>query len=176
MLGNLAGDLERVPLLSPAAHRVTKVFAGRDTRSGLHFHPDTEAFLCQVVGRKRVLLFPPEDWSRVYPIDFYSQYVSFSKVVFPRDGAWPDPQTLPRLAGSHPMECVVEPGDVLFIPIHWWHVVWSHGAAICATQFFRSTFRKRYLSPMGLRSNGLNRIGGLRLRLQMWRRGKVAGA
>jgi ribosomal protein L16 Arg81 hydroxylase len=169
VLGNLDPDTALGPLLPADRHVATMVSAGHDSRSGFHYHPDTEALLFQVVGTKRALLFPPEDWSRVYPADWYSPYVSFSKAAFGRQGEWPDLGDFPRLARTHPMECVVEPGDVLYIPIYWWHVIWGLGTAICATQFFRSSFRKRYLTLTGLRSNGLNRVGGLRLRLNKLR-------
>jgi ribosomal protein L16 Arg81 hydroxylase len=166
VLGNLISDVELCRLLPNARHLATKVFAGNDSRCGLHYHPDTEAFLGQVFGEKRVLLFPPRDRSKLYPLPWHSSYVTFSQAPFSRDGDWPDPQTYPRLTDTHPMECVMRPGEMLYIPIYWWHVVWGSRVAICATQFFRSTLRKRFFSHMGLRSNYLNRIGGLRLRMQ----------
>lgn len=175
-VGDLQGDTRRVALLPGAEHLVTNVFAGVDTRSGVHYHPDTEAFLCQVVGKKRVLLFPPQDSNCLYPVPWHAPYVCFSRVGFSRTGDWPDLSDFPRLAASHPLECEVQPGDLLYIPIYWWHVVWSQGTAICATQFFRSSFRKRYLTRFGMRSNGLNRVGGMRLRLGMWRRSLRRGA
>ena len=173
----LGPDLSPVDWLADGAGpEVTKLFAGRDTRSGLHFHPDTDAFLCQIVGRKRVMLFGPGDSRNLYPVPWYSPYVCFSRVVFDRAGAWPDLDEFPRLAQTSPLECEVEPGDVLFLPIYWWHVVWGLGTAICATYFFRSPLRRRLLHPASLRANGLNRIGGLRLRLQSRSRGRAPGA
>lgn len=29
----------------------------------------------------------------------------------------------PRFAGAHPLEVTLKPGDVLFVPNHWWHFV-----------------------------------------------------
>ncbi len=175
ILGNLTSDTKLGPFLPHAHHVSTKVFAGYNTRCGLHLHPDTEAYLCQVVGKKRVILFPPDDWNHIYPANWYSPYVSFSKAHFARDGQWPDFGEFPQLAKTHPMECVVEPGDMLYIPIYWWHVVWGLGAAICVTQFFRSSLSKRFMTRSGLRCNYLNRVGGMRLRLQMRKRGLTAG-
>jgi hypothetical protein len=104
----------------------------------------------------RAILFPPGDTPRLYPIAWYSPNVSFSRVAFPRDGGWPDLEELPDLADTHPVECALEPGELLYIPIHWWHVVFGTGTSICATHMFRSSIRKRFLSRMGLRGNYLN--------------------
>jgi hypothetical protein len=156
VLGNLRDDTRVGPFFDPADHRSTLVFAGRDTRSGLHFHPATEAYLCQVVGRKRALLFPPTDTKNLDPISWWSPHQAFSRIVFPRDGGWPDADRFPGLAATHPVEVELEPGDVLYIPIHWWHVVFGPDTAICATQMFRASLRKRFFTRMGLRSNYIN--------------------
>ncbi len=156
VLGNLKGDLGRAPFLDPADHISTHVFAGRDSRCGLHYHPATEAFMCQLVGPKRVLLFPPEASPKIYPVVWHSAHVTFSKAVFERTGEWPDLNEYPLMAETRPYEVTAQPGDMLYIPIFWWHVVFGMGTSVCAAMHYPATIRKRFFTRMGLRSNYIN--------------------
>ncbi len=115
--------------------------------------------LCQVVGQKRGLLFPLDggNFGNLYPYHWLSREFSFSKVAFERDGSWPDLSEFPRPRDSRPIEVVLEPGDMLFIPIYWWHVFFGQGACMSVTQLWMASLRKRYFSRIGLRSNYINR-------------------
>ena len=44
----------------------------------------------------------------------------------PVDIANPDLERFPNFARSHRLECVLRPGDVLFMPAFWWHEVQSY--------------------------------------------------
>jgi len=158
LLGAVADDVEIPPYFDSASHLTTGMFGGRNTRSVCHYHPAGEAILCQVVGRKRVLLFSPhgKEFHRLYPFHWYSGVFSYSQVKFPRDGSWPDVESYPRLAESHPVEAVLDPGDMLYIPIHWWHVAFGQELSISAAHWWMSSLRKRHLTRVGLRSNYLN--------------------
>jgi len=156
VFGNLKGDLGGAPYMDPATHISTHVFAGRDSRCGLHYHPATEAFMCQLVGPKKVLLFPPDASKHIYPIVWHSPHVTFSKVVFPRKGGWPDMAEFPQLARTRPLEIIAQPGDMLYLPIYWWHVVFGMGTSVCAAMHYPASIRKKFLTRMGLRSNYIN--------------------
>lgn len=69
----------------------------------------SHAYLAQIVGRKRCVLFAPTD----------APYLYEGQV----DPARPDLVRFPRFAKATPFECVIEPGDLLFIPSMWWHHV-----------------------------------------------------
>ncbi|XP_061648598.1 HSPB1-associated protein 1 homolog isoform X2 [Phyllopteryx taeniolatus] len=76
----------------------------------------------QVQGRKRWYLFPPEDTSKLYPSRIpYEESSVFSRVNVLR----PDLARFPafRHAGAHVVTLL--PGQVLFVPRHWWHYVES---------------------------------------------------
>ncbi|KAM9802603.1 HSPB1-associated protein 1 homolog [Syngnathus typhle] len=76
----------------------------------------------QVQGRKRWHLFPPEDTSKMYPSRIpYEESSVFSRVNVLR----PDLSIFPafRHAGAHVVTLL--PGQVLFVPRHWWHYVES---------------------------------------------------
>lgn len=66
---------------------------------------------CQIVGSKRMILFPPSDVSAL-PLSPGSS--SSSLDVFAA-------LETPSLAGTHPHEVVLNPGDLLFLPSLWLH-------------------------------------------------------
>ena len=168
----MAGDIEIPNFFDPAPHVASKIFAGWNSRCSVHYHPSAEATLSQVIGRKRGLLFPPggSDFGHLYPHHWLSRSFSFSKLEFPLDGSWPDLDEFPRLAQSRPVEVVLDPGDMLYIPIYWWHVFFGQEGAMSVTHLWMASLRKRYLCRMGLRSNYVNaRILQRHLRLESLR-------
>lgn len=76
----------------------------------------TDGTLCQLRGRKRVVLFPSECWQDLYPFPVSQTGMSwaFSQVVQER----PDFERFPRLrkALERRIEIHLEEGEVLFIP------------------------------------------------------------
>ena len=79
------------------------------------FHHDlTNNFMIQMVGRKRVRLIAPCDTPKLY-----NQRHCFSQV----DGRAIDLQRFPMMAGVPVIDCVLEPGEILFLPVGWWHFV-----------------------------------------------------
>ena len=76
----------------------------------------TDGTLCQLRGRKRVVLFPPASWVDLspFPATQHGMSWAFARVSL----AQPDFAQHPRLraALAHRMEVVLEPGEVLYIP------------------------------------------------------------
>jgi hypothetical protein len=109
--------------------------------------------ICQVLGRKQVLLHPPGDAALLYrlPIGASRHYnVSRSDPFTASDGA------LTPLEGTHPFEAVLEPGDALFIPIHWSHGVRGFGAVMSISLFWNARLREhRFPRP------GFHNVAGL---------------
>ncbi|EDV21066.1 uncharacterized protein TRIADDRAFT_30960 [Trichoplax adhaerens] len=68
--------------------------------------------LIQITGRKRVVLFSPQDASNLYLQGDKSAIVDIDN---------PDLQKYPKFASVTRYECVLEPGDILFIPAMWFH-------------------------------------------------------
>ncbi|XP_029968610.1 HSPB1-associated protein 1 homolog [Salarias fasciatus] len=76
----------------------------------------------QVEGRKRWLLFPPEDTDKLYPTRIpYEESSVFSQV----DVLRPDLRRFPAFRGAAVHTVTLQPGQVLFVPRHWWHYVES---------------------------------------------------
>lgn len=85
------------------------------TRSGLHFDPYNVLFV-QVVGSKKMLLFPPQDIPKAYlENEFFSQV----------DAENPDLARFPKFADCKPIEVEVGPGEALLLPVGWLHQVRS---------------------------------------------------
>jgi histone arginine demethylase JMJD6 len=74
----------------------------------------THAFLMQIYGRKEFVLYPPDQEGFLYPMP---EKENHSLV----DIAHPDLTKYPSFAEAVPMKFVLEPGELLFIPSHWWH-------------------------------------------------------
>ncbi|XP_028249090.1 HSPB1-associated protein 1 homolog isoform X2 [Parambassis ranga] len=76
----------------------------------------------QVQGRKRWHLFPPEDTDNLYPTRIpYEESSVFSQV----DVLHPDLRRCPAFASARPHVVTLQPGQVLYVPRHWWHYVES---------------------------------------------------
>ena len=69
----------------------------------------THAYLAQIAGRKKCVLFSPEDSDVLYGGDV--------------DPTQPDFKKFPLFRRATAYECVLEPGELLFIPSDWWHHV-----------------------------------------------------
>jgi hypothetical protein len=116
---DLASGGERFPFL-PHPPRPRYLYSGwavmfyKNSYSDWHFHPGTDAMMCQVVGTKDVLLLPPtqQAWDQIVPI-----HVRQGKVYDV------DVKADPAFLDVRPYHVVVEPGDGLFLPVNWWHAV-----------------------------------------------------
>lgn len=97
------------------------IFIGpKGTLSPLHIDLfSTHAWLAQLQGRKHFLLFPPSDGPKLYngAVNLYA----------------PDLEKHPLLAEARPVEAILEPGDVIFIPAGWAHQVISLSPSISVT-------------------------------------------
>lgn len=100
----------------------------KNSYSDWHFHPGTEAIMCQVVGAKDVLLLPPtqESWDQIVPVHI-QQWKVYDV----------DLREMPAFRNIRPLHVVVEPGDGLYLPVNWWHAVQArpqeHGITIPVT-------------------------------------------
>lgn len=88
-------------------------FGPAGTITPLH-HDLTNNFMAQIVGRKRVRLIAPCELAHVY-----NHRHCFTEV----DARAPDLARFPAMAGVPIHECVLEPGEILFLPVGWWHHV-----------------------------------------------------
>jgi len=121
----------------------------------LHNDP-WHGLLIQLHGRKRVRLFPPDEYRNVYgrvPTKVDHPYTGLPDEFDPDTGA------LPRLREAESYDVVLDSGDVLYIPMFWWHQVESLDASISYVARYNPNyleFMRAAFFPMAVR--GLLRI------------------
>ena len=86
--------------------------------SSLHRDP-LDGFLYQVMGRKKLLMYAPDQAPYLYPMKAYNNY----------QPCWVKPETpdlkrYPDFAKARPIEVVLAPGEMLIQPAGWFHVVY----------------------------------------------------
>jgi len=74
-------------------------------------------FLAQARGRQIVVLFPPDDYTNMYPFPVTHPCDRVSMV----DVVNPDLRLFPNFANASGQVAVLEAGDVLYIPYGWWY-------------------------------------------------------
>jgi SAM-dependent methyltransferase len=135
-----------------------------DARATTTFHSDPyENLYAVVAGRKRFLLLPPSDGHRLYlsphPRARHARAADGSWTLLEEEGPpvlWSPVDAEPEGAearkeaalrfprffhGPPPLEVLLEPGDILYLPAGWWHQVsqsdwtvavnWWHEALLC---------------------------------------------
>lgn len=99
------------------------------TKTPYH-HDLTNNFMAQVIGRKHVKLVPLHDTAYIY-----NNVHCYSEV----DASDVDDARFPKMRNAQVHECTLGPGELLFIPIGWWHYV--EGLDTTATMSF-TNFRR----------------------------------
>ncbi|NXX78347.1 KDM8 protein, partial [Urocolius indicus] len=94
-------------------------FGPEGTVSPLHQDPQ-QNFLAQVFGRKYIQLYSPQDSENLYPHE--SHILHNTSQVDVED---PDLVKFPNFRKAAFQSCVLMPGQVLFIPVKYWHYVRS---------------------------------------------------
>lgn len=104
------------------------------SQTGCHYDTYGINFVVQIFGRKKWILFPPTDSPFLYPTRIpLEESTVFSQINF----QCPNFAHYPLLLQGHPQVVTLEPGDVLYVPRHWWHYVETVGEPIsCAVNMW----------------------------------------
>ena len=117
----LLADIEPfTEYLTDRKDAVNMWYGPKGTYTPLH-HDLMNIFMAQVSGRKQVRLIPSTEMDLVY---------NEEGVYSPVDGRNPDYVKFPKFREISAMEFVLEPGEVLFVPVGWWHDVRALEASI----------------------------------------------
>ncbi|XP_037670308.1 bifunctional peptidase and arginyl-hydroxylase JMJD5 isoform X6 [Choloepus didactylus] len=92
-------------------------FGPQGTVSPLHQDPQ-QNFLAQVIGRKYIRLYSPQESEALYPHDSHLLH-NTSQV----DVENPNLEQFPKFAEAPFLSCILSPGEILFIPVKYWHYV-----------------------------------------------------
>ena len=110
----LLKDIQPFPLYSdPAAVGLFMWYGPKGTYTPLH-HDIMNIFMAQVQGRKRIRLIPSSEMDLVY---------NDSDVYSPVNAENPDYEKFPKFRDASIAEVVLAPGELLFLPVGWWHDV-----------------------------------------------------
>ena len=102
----------------------------------LHRDPN-DNLLAQITGRKRLVLFSPEDTANLYSP--WHENCTPRRCLggySPVDVDHPDLTRFPRYRQARGMEAILHPGEILFIPIYWWHHVTSLDVSIAVSYWW----------------------------------------
>lgn len=133
---SLLNDIEIFPEYLNANEKKGRIFfwfGPAGTLTPLH-HDPVNLVLAQVAGRKQIKLISP----RQTPL-LYNHVGVFSKV----DCEHPDYEKYPLFKNVNIIECTLEPGEVIFIPVGWWHHVRSLDVSI-SVSFTNFVFPNHY--------------------------------
>ena len=107
-------DAGHLPLM-----KQVHLFIG-SARTLYHCHYDLQPNLhVQLVGRKRFIMFPPFEGSKLYPFPVHHDNDRRSRI----DWDAPDEARFPGCLGAQAQVAELRPGEVLYIPPGWWHHV-----------------------------------------------------
>ncbi|MEY4544338.1 MAG: hypothetical protein RL685_533 [Pseudomonadota bacterium] len=98
--------------------------------SNVHFD-FAHNFACQISGRKRFRLYPPEQSHRLYP----SLTSKFSPVSTLGDTSLDE---YPLFARAKLIEVTLDPGSLLFLPSFWWHQVITDVPGVMISRFWNT--------------------------------------
>ena len=70
----------------------------------------------------------------------------------------PDPAQFPRFAKARAIELVINAGELLFIPIYWWHAIQNEELNVAVVFFWYRSARSRWLPPSGMRAEYFREI------------------
>ena len=143
---NLKSVEDWLPLFPPALRKVMNettsyyshgILIG-PANSKSHLHQDflhSHAYLAQIAGRKKCTLFSPEDSAALYNGDV--------------DPDRPALDRFPLFRNATAFECVLEPGEMLFMPSLWWHHVIALESSITVNcNFFNRANFTAYLTDL----------------------------
>ena len=111
-------------------------FGCEGSRVTMHFDVDlSHVFLNQIYGRKRVILFSPDQSRHLYHLPFtVASHVNILS---------PDFQKYPALAHVKGQEVILEPGETLFMPRGYWHnIEYTDGGYSISLRSFDNVFKR----------------------------------
>jgi len=123
----LLSDIEIPPLIGDPEKVAMNHFwyGAKGCTTSLHYDWPSN-FLTQVVGRKKLLLFAPEQSPNVYPAS--DQAPGPEDTIDLREHSLvnperPDLDRFPLLQRAKGFSVILHPGDMLWLPPEWWHQV-----------------------------------------------------
>lgn len=135
-------------------------FGGAGSKVAMHYDIDlSHVFLTQFDGRKRVVLFSPEQSKHLYHLPFtVASYIDVDN---------PDFEKFPALSKVSGYETILERGDTIFIPSGYWHYIIYLDAGFSMNQRANNSMIKKVQGAFNIATHfivdkGMNRLFGER--------------
>ncbi len=155
---SLAAELVAPPVLPDETFVQRVMYFGRGVHSQIHFHTGGSAMLFCIHGTKIVRLFAPDQTPNLYKV----KGRNFSSVLVSSVGENSytyDRQQFPAFGDAEYVEYEVNAGQVLFIPIYWWHSIQNLEDISLTSVYFwnqswKNTWREfvpKQVPPAGMR-------------------------
>jgi hypothetical protein len=137
-----------------------RIWIGNESRVAAHYD-ESDNIACVVSGRRRFILFPPEQVANLYvgPLDRTIAGQPISMV----DLQNPDFERFPKFreALRHALVADLAPGDAIYIPALWWHAVHATGELNVLVNYWWNAGPADAGSPMHALGHGLLTISHL---------------
>lgn len=133
---DLAVDL---PAFVPESRfRVSNLYIGPGRNKSLLHYDETHSLLMMLEGRKRFILFPPDQSDCMYPYSPFSlKALLENRVVDSRiNSENPDFEKFPKLGKAKGISGWLEEGQALFIPAGTWHYIEAEGRNVSVNYFW----------------------------------------
>jgi len=128
----------KLPNIFPSGSLFSTVFRLSSKNVQLWTHYDVmDNILVEIKGRKRVVLFPPEELLNMYLQEDKSLVMDIDT---------PDLVKHPDFSKAKRYECILEEGDVLFIPALWFHNVTALDFCVAVNAFWKNLPVEMYSS------------------------------
>ncbi len=101
---------------------VPNLWLGNQSLIAVH-NDHSENIACVAAGRRRFVLFPPDEFANLYIVD--SPVTPSGRPISAVNLRNPDLHRFPKFAQAlkRGLQVELEPGDALYIPTDWWHGV-----------------------------------------------------
>lgn len=97
------------------------------TVTPLHADPyETHNFHAVITGEKRFVIYSPKEREKLAPYSPEERIQQFSRIDIDN----PELDKFPDFPKAQGWECYLRPGDLLFLPMWWWHQVYTLKPAI----------------------------------------------
>jgi len=90
----------------------------KNTTARCHYDSAPNLFV-QIKGRKKFILFPPTDWLNLYMFPHIHPALRQTQLN-PEN---PDYVQFPNFQKTHPIQVIINPGELLYLPAFWFHQV-----------------------------------------------------
>ncbi|MBZ2167872.1 cupin-like domain-containing protein [Marinobacter sp. F4216] len=131
-------DVSLPPFVPEEGFRVSNLYVGPGKNTSLLHYDETHSLLMMLEGRKRFILFSPEQSDCMYAYSPFSlKAIRENRVVDSKvNCAAPDLESFPKLGQARGLAGWLEEGQALFIPAGTWHYIQAEGRNVSVNYFW----------------------------------------